>query len=52
MIVKQRSEPLELVLNRFLKARMDFSEDEQKHFWTINSIYTLNCARHYLSNTA
>jgi hypothetical protein len=39
MIIKQRSEPLELVLNRFLKARMDFSEDEQRHFWTISKGY-------------
>lgn len=39
MIFKQRSEPLELVLNRFLNTRMDFSENEKKHFWTISKGY-------------
>jgi hypothetical protein len=36
MIFKKRSEPLELVLYRFLNARMDLSENDKKHFWTIN----------------
>jgi hypothetical protein len=36
MIYKQRLEPLELVLYRFLNARMDLSENDKKHFWTIN----------------
>lgn len=39
MIFKQRSEPLELVLNRFLKARINFSENDQKHFWTLSKGY-------------
>jgi len=32
MIFKQRLEPLELVLNRFLNTRMDFSENEKNIF--------------------
>jgi hypothetical protein len=39
MIFKKRSEPLELVLYRFLNARMDLSENDKKHFWTINKGY-------------
>jgi hypothetical protein len=39
MLFKKRSEPLELVLYRFLNARMDFSENDKKHFWTINKGY-------------
>jgi hypothetical protein len=39
MIFKQRSEPLELVLNRFLNARMNFSENDKKHFWAISKGY-------------
>jgi hypothetical protein len=39
MIFKQRTEPLELVLNRFLNARMEFSENDKKHFWAISKGY-------------
>ena len=39
MIFKQRSEPLELVLYRFLNNRMDLSENDKKHYWTINKGY-------------
>lgn len=39
MVFRQRPEPLKLVLNRFLNARMDFSENDKKHFWAINKGY-------------
>ncbi|MEH6991369.1 nuclease-related domain-containing protein [Neobacillus drentensis] len=39
MIFKKRSEPLELVLYRLLNTRMDLSENDKKHFWTINKGY-------------
>jgi hypothetical protein len=39
MIFKHRSEPLELVLNRFLHARMNFSNDCERHFWAIKKGY-------------
>jgi hypothetical protein len=57
MIFKQRSEPLELVLYRLLNARMDFSENDKKHFWAISKgyegevrsdIWLLNLTDHWL----
>lgn len=39
MVFKERPEPLELVLTHFLNARMDLSEEDQKHYWTIKKGY-------------